>query len=187
MIKFDYNTKNLYEAVGMTQLELEDLSERLADKSYEMHRENLSKGDVAQFLAESLSYTEMLYMCTSLLIKETKDTEEKMRSMHSSTSSDLGQFLEKLAGLPQGFKTSEGTIKAIDMSKMSKEEIEKVVEGLPKDAKQVKPENLGDFLKLLMGDKKEKREQSFDELKASLKKLRDKLEDQSNNSSDKDE
>jgi hypothetical protein len=56
MIKFDYNTNNLHEAIGMTSIELESLSDRLADKSYEMHKENLSKGAVAQFIAETLSY-----------------------------------------------------------------------------------------------------------------------------------
>jgi hypothetical protein len=56
----------------------------------------------------------MLYMCTSLLIKRTKETEEKWQYPFIFF---FGVLKKKLAGLPKGFKTSEGTIKAIDMSK----------------------------------------------------------------------
>jgi hypothetical protein len=38
MIKFDYNTNNLHEAIGMTSIELESLSDRLADKSLYLQR-----------------------------------------------------------------------------------------------------------------------------------------------------
>lgn len=182
-IKFNHETPLFSEAVGMSEKDLNDLGEKLATFSLTIIKENKQPGDVAEWIVNNLSYTDMIFMTMKHIFSELHSATKYAKHEMETTSrksipkniKDLLKFLDKTV------EDGDEDINLGDGSKMHIRRISTNSEGKPDMSEFFK--NIGKMLDKTneteeneaenLPEQKSKSAPTFEELKEQLRRKSD--------------
>lgn len=92
-LKFDHSRDTLSDAMGMSEEQLYELAEKMADISshFIKNKDKIGKSEVAERIALELSYSELIFIATGKIFESIDDALEKQKELFS--------ILEKLSGM----------------------------------------------------------------------------------------
>jgi hypothetical protein len=92
-LKFDHSRNTLSESMGMSEEQLYELAEKMADISsyFIKNKDKIGKSEVAEKIALEFSYSELIFIATGKIFESIDNALEKQQELFS--------ILEKLSGM----------------------------------------------------------------------------------------
>jgi hypothetical protein len=117
-IKFDHSKTHFHEALGMDEDDHQLLIRSLADMSTYLVKKEPNKSEMAELLAQTLSYRELLYLATEGLEMKTKDALNAYGNFQKIVEErglerDSDEFTDAMHEAIGNTKSSSSSIKSI--------------------------------------------------------------------------
>ena len=137
-IKFDHTKETLADAMGIDNEQLELLQKTMCDLSLHIVKTTPTKSEIAEILAKSLSYTELVYLATETVENKTLEALKMYEKHVGSKGESLGELLDTLKKLKDSLDGSPGkSFKEIKSIKIDPNDIDGSLDNydLPEEVK----------------------------------------------------